>query len=225
MIHSKISKDVIENILKSIQVSRCASLFSLVLFSGRPEPQFSYSNLVVGNFKENIDEGKTYEWFKWASKISKSRGTDYIFKMDTDTIINWCRLSEFLQSHDVRFGRYPHERYVYIGRLNDWGACGKFEHCPPPECQSFSNSCWIYMSGGFYGLSHSLLNRILESRYTHSNIIGPEDLLVGRWISKLSMPEKIHIFNVPNGDLWCHSLNKEIWSEYALPKRWEKCEK
>eukprot|EP01084_Bolivina_argentea_P009566 17851_1 len=174
-----------------------------------------YQDIAFLDIKENMNEGKTYEWFKSAHVNMNKNKNNYqqimVFKADTDTFL--C-LNQFVKDL-LNITSNMKSKYMYYGRINTYAKCGGFWHpriCPPKSCTNFSTErCWIYMSGGIYGLSLPLINAIFsdhEDLKIQKN--GMEDLLVGHWIKQTNVSKQVQIIHRDNGILWCHQ-NRNLW--------------
>ena len=131
------------------------------------------------NIHKNMDEGKTFYWFRTAEQLLKINAKYHplngIVKMDTDTAVNWTKFSVDVFSQV--------ESPYYIGRTNLHAKCGGAPYCPPTGCSDFTDECWIYMSGGWYALSLETVETLTtKCSYSMQNINGYEDLVVGQWI-------------------------------------------
>jgi hypothetical protein len=150
---------------------------------------------------ENMDEGKTFQYFSSAIDWFLSHNVSYhplngIVKMDTDTAVDWPAFSKFVTTRL--------KPMYYAGRLNNRLICGNLDHCPPYGCQDFSDGCWVYMSGGWYALSLDLaIATVLNCAYSASHTVGYEDLTVGNWIAHCATD--VSVVHVENGDFFCHS--------------------
>lgn len=146
---------------------------------------------------ENINDGKTYHWFKHAHAgvQSGTYAADVVFKMDSDTSVDWGALCR-----DVRAQPTPH---FYMGRVNTDKCNPLYADCPDTRCRSFDGDCWIYMSGGFYGLSRSALADVMAHPYTHAHIVGTEDVVTGMWVKRAA--PTVRVVDRDNGDVWCHT--------------------
>jgi hypothetical protein len=177
----------------------------------------NFSDFLRLPIHENMDEGKTFQYFVAAINWFSNQNVPYhplsgIVKMDTDTAVDWLAFSN---------GVLPRlEPMYYLGRRNSRKICGNLLHCPPSDCLDFSNGCWVYMSGGWYALSFDLAKRsILNCSYAASHSMGYEDLTVGTWISHCSSAARV--FHVDNGEFFCHSsfiLDRHIY-EMQFPKQ------
>ena len=167
-----------------------------------------YNDIIILNIKDNINKGKTYEYFKYISNNHNISDNSMIFKADIDTII--C-LSKLYQSMlDLNFSRY-----IYYGRINDNYFCGGGRNCPGKECTHFrypKRKCWIYMSGGMYGMTKSLVKKMMY--YYHTKKKMHEDMMVGKWIKRSRLNYKnLIIRNYSNGNIWCHDdMATKKWS-------------
>jgi hypothetical protein len=211
------------------------SAFRRSFLVARPFVSFNLQHvLVVGNSQfeddghgdflrlpihENIDEGKTFQYFQAAIEWFSSHKVPYhplngIVKMDTDTAVDWPAFSSHILPRL--------EPMYYLGRRNSRSVCGNHEYCPPSDCHDFSDGCWVYMSGGWYALSLDLAKAIiLNCPYSASHTLGHEDLTVGTWISHCS--HSVRVFHVDNGDFFCHSsfiLDQHIRDMRFPKQRW-----
>jgi len=73
------------------------------------------NDIIVGNFRENINDGKSYEWFLTAQDHFPR--SDFLFKADMDTVVNLTAFCEALRPLDS-------SKYYYIGRYP-----AHFEEC------------------------------------------------------------------------------------------------
>lgn len=163
------------------------------LNSSRHLPHF-----VKGTFPENMDEGKTPAWFRWAATSFPS--SDWVLKLDTDVSINWFVFGTFLA------GTPAGKALRYLGYTNDNARCGGYSHCPPVGCKSMKGRCWIYMSGGLYGASTQLAKLLSNCSYYSQHAKGFEDLQFGLAV-KNCVPHirSLQLVNMPVGQGWCHS--------------------
>jgi hypothetical protein len=56
-----------------------------------------FGDIIQMDFEENVDDFKTYNWFKFADKLHHQRSYDAIFKMDTDTLVDWCGVCSIIK--------------------------------------------------------------------------------------------------------------------------------
>ena len=166
---------------------------------------FFQSHTYILKMHENMNEGKTYFWFQKAIEIFKNQRIPYhplngIIKMDTDCAANWTYFN------DKVISSLPAD--YYFGRVVHFEECGSLKHCPPLFCHNFKEKkCWIFMQGGFYGLSLNVAHHLMQCEFSKQNRLGPEDVKVGQWINHC-FKSKIHIKNIHQGSLYCHSKQK-----------------
>ena len=156
-----------------------------------------YHDIAQDKFQENMLKGKLLHMYKYA--LREKANFDYIIKMDTDVAVQWPSLCKDLSSRNASGN-------VYFGRSNQH-FCGPHEHCPSVNCSNFNNTngCWMYMSGGLFGISKPLMTSLLDLRGVHWN--GLADLQLGRIIKKLKEDrpsEEIDIVHWDNGVHFCH---------------------
>ena len=67
------------------------------------------------------------------------------------------------------------------------------------------------MSGGFYGVSSTLANKMVESPHLSKHMRGIEDLQTGLLIKAVTRPEggNVDILSWENGVNWCHFKDKK----------------
>ena len=153
---------------------------SLFFFVGREASGVQAENatngdILQGQFAENINAGKTWEWL---STVCQTMDAHWIIKMDQDTAVKWPNLA-FLVSL-----KPP----VYFGtRVLEWGldlGVSPVMGIPPPSnpCRDFAGECWFYMSGGFYGMSMDVARALTRCDYAVAHKEGIEDATTGSWM-------------------------------------------
>lgn len=154
---------------------------------------------VKGEFAENMNEGKTLAWFQYAAKSFPS--SSWIFKLDTDVALNWTALKHYWleTTHNL----------TYMGAMNRFETCGGFSHCPPRGCRDMSGDCWVYMSGGFYGVTTQLAGILSECVWYNANSHDIEDLKFGRAVKECSKV-LVNLVDVPRNESWCHSKTVNV---------------
>ncbi|GLJ31959.1 hypothetical protein SUGI_0643350 [Cryptomeria japonica] len=117
----------------------------------------AYNDIIILNCEENMNEGKTYAYFSSLPKMGLRY--DYVMKVDDDIYFRMDKLAESLKPlprNDTYYG------FVI--------PCDKMD--PYDK----------YMSGMGYALSWDLVKWIEESPIAKNNTMGPEDLMVGKWL-------------------------------------------
>lgn len=165
---------------------------------------------VIGNFSENMNQGKTMRWFEYIS--SASPDADFYFKCDDHTGVNLTAICSYLT--DIP----EPSAYHYIGRtMSISGEKWSTSRCP--EASRDVGECFDYMQGGFYGFSRILLQEIV----THSALYrhGHEDLEMGRLVAALPQKDIItwHNFDFIN-PLWCHMFRRKYIEVLSGRKGW-----
>lgn len=121
---------------------------------------------------ENMNSGKSFEWFRFAA--SRFKFARFISKGDMDTIVFPGEVLRSV-SHVSRGAQG-----IYGGLAVDWNLCGRGAHCPYG---------WIYMAGGFYFVSQDLVQWLgtVNNTIVRDNSEGHEDLQVGKclYLSKI----------------------------------------
>lgn len=164
------------------------------------------NDTVILNIAENLNNGKSFQWFKEASVIFKD--ASYIFKMDMDTSVCLSDLETLLL-------KAANAKADYVGHIMRFDACGEYPHCPQP------NDLWHYMSGSFYGLSRAATLRL--SLYNGSTS-GYEDLMIGKAIHSV-MPtvksynvECLRAEKITNCPLYHWQFNKTVGLRSHCPQ-------
>ncbi|CAG8768965.1 28874_t:CDS:2, partial [Dentiscutata erythropus] len=132
------------------------------------EESITYGDIVILNIEENMNEGKTFEYFKW---FAKHREDNYMHKLDDDTFLHLIHYYRDFQD-------LPRER-VYYG-----------------NCLGDRPGSYRFMGGAGYTLSRDLVIDIAESDWVSSFIEGAEDQLVGEWICHVAREKKYFVHYV-----------------------------
>ncbi|TPX35289.1 hypothetical protein SmJEL517_g02353 [Synchytrium microbalum] len=113
-----------------------------------------YSDILVLNITENMNEGKTYEYFAAVGRDFEDDEYLYVAKADDDSFILLPRLEYRLdvEGADKRTGAY------------------------------FGHQWDFYMSGWCYGLSWDLVKWVAHDSHPKANAIGHEDSMTGKWL-------------------------------------------
>ena len=163
------------------------------------EENATHYDILQGSFVENLNKGKSLEWFKVASRMHGH----YVIKMDQDTVVEWSQLSLIITL------RNP----IYFGtRVYEWGLDPNVSpiggQAPSNQCTDFSDNCWFYMSGGFYGVSMDVARAIADCEYASFNNQGHEDAITGSWM-RHCFPS-VRGIDLPNGRVHYHdSMHKQ----------------
>ena len=124
------------------------------------------------SIKENMDEGKTFAFFKavYERRQSGGKSYDFVVKADSDSFIHPLNLLKRLEQI------FP-ER-AYIGCM-------------------VKNFGITYATGMAYILSSDLVQAIATLDYAAENTIGFEDVQTGKWLDYISgkLGQPIHFYN------------------------------
>jgi hypothetical protein len=204
--------DVLNGIVSLDDVQDGACVITYVFFvGGNPsgptelmKPNSSYPILIDGNddfsdegdiislnIKENLEDGKSQTWFKYASMVVKENPSfDYIVKVDSDTLVF---PPTFLDIMYRRLPRRPDNQRVYGGLPHDKDACD-------PKVND-THSCplhlkgGLYMAGSLYWMSPDLADFITSDRVNRKAIsIGHEDVDIGNFI--FSHPQQVNVIQI-----------------------------
>ncbi|OZJ02861.1 hypothetical protein BZG36_04082 [Bifiguratus adelaidae] len=170
-------------------------IFRFIL--GRPQKEYLplvaeemrlYGDVIVLDMEENMNEGKTLEYFKWVNRsYNQTNGEyarlDYVVKADDDSMINLWNLERALRVLP-RKGAY-------------WGC--KY---------SILNSDYVgksFMGGECYGLSSDLVHWIATDPLPSAYPSGHEDSQVHRWLrwghqNATYIAENCYIFDGPQAN-------------------------
>ena len=174
-------------------ISQCD--IKLFFFYGRSSTNTSVygSDVVHGDFPENLNNGKTRQWIIWAVDWFKHNrknadNRSVVIKMDSDATVRWGVLDSLIPTFDHQ---------TYFGRPLRTGLCNVEEwlpclfrtlpkaRCVCPDCRfprGFDGNCWFYMAGAFYGVSHGVAERLRECWVR--NYVGIEDALFGATVKR-----------------------------------------
>lgn len=158
---------------------------------------------VIDEVSENMNKGKTRHWFIWASQVFPF--SDWILKVDTDTAIDWFTYGSLL--NNILTDTSSSMRYV--GMIIDHGIC-PHSSCPPQHCTSMTGNCWVFMTGGLYGVSTRLAKLLAQCTWWKLHVIGAEDMQLGKAVKHCSADvHSLQLVNFTMGPQtgFCHSKN------------------
>ncbi|GMN33189.1 hypothetical protein TIFTF001_004031 [Ficus carica] len=160
-----------------------------------------FDDIIILNCTENMNEGKTYTYFSSLPKILKN-SYDYVMKADDDVFIRLKPLATSLE---------PLPRLdLYFGFVI--------------PCNS-QNPFVKYMSGMGFLLSWDIVEWISDSDIPKSELFGPEDRQVGKWLKmgnkgKNRVSNKPAMYDYPGTNGKCsHDLIPETIAVHRLKRR------
>ncbi|CAJ1959558.1 unnamed protein product [Cylindrotheca closterium] len=165
------------------------------------------SDVTVLNIKENMNDGKSETWLRYALLVTQTHYFDYVAKMDTDTVAFPIPFLEKM----VKWPRFPNNVRVYGGEYN----------IKRDGIHSDSYTKKIvgaaYMNGFLYWLSPDLIRFITDPAQCDRKMLRTkaEDMTIGNYVNSHPLP--IHRERLSR-KCYAHPL-KEIW---AFKKHWKK---
>ena len=157
-----------------------------------------HRDLTILDIEENMNRGKTYEWFKHAyNNNQRDKFAHYlVFKSDMDTIA--C-LHGFVGDL-LNATQQSESKYLYYGV--------PLPHCYAKGCKAFEGQCWHVMAGRLYGLSMPLMEAIFDDDRASDLKRGKEDVQTAKWINKTSVREEVDCIDREEGAFACHRLER-----------------
>lgn len=119
-------------------------------------------DIVLLNVTENMNDGKTFTWFKWTfdTMFPKTPSVRFVAKLDEDEYFNPVSLAADL---DTIWSQYDGQRIYY-------GLDVPYQSVP-----------FRYMSGMGIFLSREIVEWVSTSQIPLKNLHGHEDQQVGKW--------------------------------------------
>jgi hypothetical protein len=179
----------------------------------RSHPQDS--DVTILNIQENMNEGKSQTWFKYASRIMDRYDFDYAIKADTDTYILSDLFFDFADKYLPMGGQR-----IYAGKLRDkafWGGSRFAKDAPSLVHHMRSRDMvQIYMIGPFYILSKDLAKWVSSKSFFREKWYEKiEDHDVGMRV--FDFPEPIHAIWIQTSQLlWVHPVKTRVVWELVM---------
>ncbi len=145
------------------------------------------------NIRENMEDGKSPTWFKYAANVAKEFGIDYIGKIDDDSVLSPELLFEFISTE---LPPSPFNRRIYGG--SSWATFAKNV---------------VYGAGQFYFMSSDLAD-FVGNTLTAKDRLGlqhkrhTEDADMGAFV--FSNPRPIKFLNLSQYRMWIHPKKQEL---------------
>jgi hypothetical protein len=79
-------------------------------------PDWNATDMTLLNIRENMNEGKSQTWLKYAASVARENGFQYVAKCDEDSIL---RLPDFFQFTRHRLPPSPYNKGFFVGALRD----------------------------------------------------------------------------------------------------------
>lgn len=175
--------------------SPIAGLSSETIISDEPD-------VVHLNIRENMNNGKTPTWFKYAAGLVEKYDIDYVGKGDSDTMMWFPHLLTMME-RDLPprpVAREDDNRRIYSGWMVDINICGFNEFSKKEYCKQLRGK--VYMSGQFFFVSSDLVTFLTDERIDRSIPVKHEDFDMGMRI--LSNPLPIKLIPLTGYQIWRH---------------------
>ena len=121
-----------------------------------------YNDILILNCAENMDGGKTYDYFSTVARAFPNGTYDYVMKADDDTYLRLPALAAWLSG--------AAREDAYLGLVMP---CDTENFYPFPP----------FMSGMGYALSWDLVQWVATSEISRRDHVGAEDMWTGRWLN------------------------------------------
>jgi hypothetical protein len=149
------------------------------------EPTNDEDDVVFLNIQENLEDGKSQSWVKYASMVVEVFPFDYIAKVDSDTLLF---TPAFLRFATEKLPKAPNNKRIYGGLPNGKDACdinvNDTHACPLPLVGD------VYMKGDVYWMSPDVAAFVASDALDRSSLmIRHEDVDVGNFV--FSYPETV----------------------------------
>ncbi len=172
------------------------------------EGNLDEDDLIYFNIRENLEDGKSQTFFKYASMLSKEIQFDYVGKIDSDTLLFLPAFLDFAAIHLP-----PRQLLVYGGNPHDRNACDTNSHdshtCPLELVGQ------LYMGGSFYWMSPDLAEFITSNAVPRSQLtVRHEDIDIGNFVftyPNVYEGKNIRVVNVTGSQLLIHQLVDGNW--------------
>lgn len=163
------------------------------------------------NIKENMEDGKSVSYFKYASSLSDEFGIDYMAKTDSDTLISSELFQKFIEAE---LPPKPFNRRIYGGQ-----SMANYDR----------NS--IYAAGEFYFMSSDLANYVSNvltagqrEKFTAGGKVTAfrpiEDVDMGTFV--FSHPRPVKFISLTPHQFWVHGLKTESdWMDWWNNNMWK----
>ena len=158
----------------------------------------THGDIVVGDFPENMNDGKTFQMFNYTSR----RKGDFVIKVDDDTTVRWSHLEVVANLRPpVYFGQFHQSNSWGLNGRSPECKCVKPERCGTPE-NPLPDRCVFFMPGPFYGMSMDVVRNLTACRYARTHQKGAEDVNTAIMLNKCF--QDVHTAHLPEGLFFRH---------------------
>jgi hypothetical protein len=183
-------------------------------------PDLNEPDMTLLNIRENMNEGKSQTWLKYAAEIAEEYDLDYVTKCDADSLLH---LHEFFQFAYNNLPPAPYNKHMYVGALRDkayWPT-----HTTEEErirFESFFGNTYegvhLYVAGQMYIMSTDLAKFVGKEALTSkcSYCEGHEDHDISAMAFHSTTPVKLTVIGRSHR-FWEHPVKgeprwKRIWA-------------
>lgn len=154
--------------------------------------------MVYLNIKENMNEGKSESWLKYAASLHERQqiDIDYIVKTDTDTLVFPDRFFRWVEEESVFPS--PNNTMVYGGYPYRGKKCGNCDHLLVGSS---------FMGGELYFMSPDLAQAITSPTFDRKSVwVEGEDMAVGNYVYSYANASGTTILQKKIGEPATHSI-------------------
>jgi hypothetical protein len=164
-------------------------------------------DVVYLNIKENMEDGKSQTWLKYASMVVQDFPFDYVAKADSDTLLFTPAFLQYAEealparpNNTRTYGGYPHYKTSCDPNVNDTHSC------PLPLVGD------VYMAGALYWMSADLATFVTSNAVDRTSLtIRHEDVDIGNFV--FSHPEKVKTVRVKPSSILIHRVVDSNWEQ------------
>jgi hypothetical protein len=195
---------------------------SLPMLAGRPvashSTDFNDSDMTLLNIRENMNQGKSQTWLKYAAQILEAYDIDYVAKSDTDTLLFLDKMTDFM---DENLPPAPYNRNILAGSVADKWWWEQALHSPEKEAsegyfiEKYGKDLHLYVEGQIYIMSRDLADFVAKeaAQHTLSYREGHEDHDISAMAFHSSKPIKLIIIALEQR-FWQHRVKLKLGSNF-----------
>eukprot|EP00797_Seminavis_robusta_P001191 Sro1074_g238300.1 n/a (322) ;mRNA; r:19572-20537 len=172
----------------------------------------SATDVTFLNIQENMNDGKSQTWFKYAAMLMQQYDLDYAGKMDSDSL---PYMDKFFSWAHTYLPPPPYNAGILAGVPIDklwWQSRSKAQMALDETEDFFKNSFGkvfhLYAAGQCYILSRDLVHTVvLEAPHSHAYQEGHEDHDISAMAFHSSKPISFHFLNLQQ-QFWRHPVKR-----------------
>jgi hypothetical protein len=164
-------------------------------------------DVIYLNIKENLEDGKSQTWLKYASMVIEEFPFDYVAKADSDTLLF---TPAFLEYAEKALPNRPNNTRIYGGCESYMDSCdpkvNDTHPCPLPLLGP------VYMLGSLYWMSADLASFVTSDQVDRTRLmIRHEDVDIGNFV--FSHPRNVTIAPIGRGKALIHPTVDLNWGK------------